>query len=32
VLTMSRGKRLADFAAGGSAMPKTFALASQTLG
>jgi GNAT superfamily N-acetyltransferase len=32
VLTMSRGKRLADFAAGGSTMPKTFALASQTLG
>ncbi|AZO75769.1 MAG: GNAT family N-acetyltransferase [Mesorhizobium sp.] len=32
VLTMSLGKRLADFAAGGSAMPKTYALASQTLG
>ncbi|MDF3154653.1 GNAT family N-acetyltransferase [Mesorhizobium sp. XAP10] len=32
VLTMSMGKRLADFALGGSAMPKTYALASQTLG
>lgn len=32
VLTMSLGKRLADFAAGGSPMPKTYALASQTLG
>jgi hypothetical protein len=32
VLTMSLGKRLADFAAAGSAMSKTYALASQTLG
>lgn len=32
VLTMSLGKRLADFAADGSAMPRTYALASQTLG
>jgi hypothetical protein len=31
VLTMSMGKRLADFAVG-SATPKTYALASQTLG
>ncbi|RVC46235.1 N-acetyltransferase [Mesorhizobium sp. M4A.F.Ca.ET.090.04.2.1] len=32
VLTMSLGKRLADFAVAGAAMPKTYALASQTLG
>ncbi|MDX8479762.1 GNAT family N-acetyltransferase [Mesorhizobium sp. VK24D] len=32
VLTMSMGKRLADFAAGGAAAPTTYALASQTLG
>lgn len=32
VLTMSLGKRLADFADRGSARPKTYALASQTLG
>ncbi|TIU85260.1 MAG: GNAT family N-acetyltransferase, partial [Mesorhizobium sp.] len=32
VLTMSLGKRLADFAARGEASPKTYALASQTLG
>ncbi len=32
VLTMSLGKRLADFSDGGSARPKTYALASQTLG
>lgn len=32
VLTMSFGKRLAEFADAGSAMPKTYALASQTLG
>ncbi|WP_245430012.1 GNAT family N-acetyltransferase [Mesorhizobium sp. WSM3859] len=32
VLTMSLGKRLADFADGASARPKTYALASQTLG
>ncbi|TPI58201.1 GNAT family N-acetyltransferase [Mesorhizobium sp. B3-1-7] len=32
VLTMSMGKRLADFADGGSDMAKTYALASQTLG
>ncbi|MDX8540444.1 MULTISPECIES: GNAT family N-acetyltransferase [Mesorhizobium] len=32
VLTMSLGKRLADYAAGDPAMPKTYALASQTLG
>lgn len=32
VLTMSLGKRLADFADAGSARPKTYALASQTLG
>ncbi|TPK99098.1 GNAT family N-acetyltransferase [Mesorhizobium sp. B2-4-14] len=32
VLTMSLGKRLADFSVGGSATPKTYALASQTLG
>ncbi|TIP41611.1 MAG: GNAT family N-acetyltransferase, partial [Mesorhizobium sp.] len=32
VLTMSLGKRLADFAALGEASPKTYALASQTLG
>ncbi|MDX8520258.1 GNAT family N-acetyltransferase [Mesorhizobium dulcispinae] len=32
VLTMSLGKRLADFAADGSATPRTYALASQTLG
>lgn len=32
VLTMSLGKRLADFAASSPAMPKTYALASQTLG
>lgn len=32
VLTMSLGKRLPDFSVGGSARPKTYALASQTLG
>ncbi|CDX24331.1 GCN5-like N-acetyltransferase [Mesorhizobium sp. ORS 3324] len=32
VLTMSLGKRLPEFSAGGSARPKTYALASQTLG
>ena len=32
VLTMSLGKRLADFVAGGPAVPKAYALASQTLG
>lgn len=32
VLTMSLGKRLTDFSNGGSASPKTYALASQTLG
>jgi len=32
VLTMSMGKRLADFAVGGVAAPVTYALASQTLG
>ncbi|PBB82102.1 GNAT family N-acetyltransferase [Mesorhizobium sp. WSM3879] len=32
VLTMSKGKCLADFSDGGSARPKTYALASQTLG
>ncbi|RUW53322.1 MULTISPECIES: GNAT family N-acetyltransferase [unclassified Mesorhizobium] len=32
VLTMSIGKRLADFSVGGAATPMTFALASQTLG
>ncbi|TGQ04043.1 MULTISPECIES: GNAT family N-acetyltransferase [unclassified Mesorhizobium] len=32
VLTMSLGKRLTDFAALGEASPKTYALASQTLG
>ncbi|WP_224543054.1 GNAT family N-acetyltransferase [Mesorhizobium sp. CA16] len=32
VLTMSMGKRISDFAAGGPVMPKTYALASQTLG
>ncbi|WP_434723599.1 GNAT family N-acetyltransferase [Mesorhizobium sp. RIZ17] len=32
VLTMSLGKRLADFVAGGGAVPKAYALASQTLG
>ena len=32
VLTMSLGKRLADFSDGGSARKKTYALASQTLG
>lgn len=32
VLTMSMGKRLADFAADGAATPVTYALASQTLG
>jgi hypothetical protein len=32
VLTMSMGKRLTDFAVGGAITPKTYALASQTLG
>jgi GNAT superfamily N-acetyltransferase len=32
VLTMSLGKRLADFTVGGAATPKTYTLASQTLG
>ncbi|TRC97101.1 GNAT family N-acetyltransferase [Mesorhizobium sp. WSM4303] len=32
VLTMSLGKRLTDFAVGGATRPKTYALASQTLG
>ncbi|WFP66052.1 MULTISPECIES: GNAT family N-acetyltransferase [unclassified Mesorhizobium] len=32
VLTMSLGKRFADFSNGGSARPRTYALASQTLG
>lgn len=32
VLTMSRGKRLADFATGGTRAPMTYSLASQTLG
>ncbi|RWG89060.1 GNAT family N-acetyltransferase [Mesorhizobium sp.] len=32
VLTMSMGKRLADFAVDGAATPRTYALASQTLG
>ncbi|MDG4879733.1 hypothetical protein [Mesorhizobium sp. WSM4884] len=32
VLTMSMGKRLADFSVGGAAAPMTYALASQTLG
>jgi GNAT superfamily N-acetyltransferase len=32
VLTMSMGKRLADFAFGGATPPMTYALASQTLG
>lgn len=32
VLTMSLGKRLADFFDGSSATPKTYAMASQTLG
>ncbi|RRI02053.1 N-acetyltransferase [Mesorhizobium tamadayense] len=32
VLTMSRGKRLADFVVAGAATPTTYALASQTLG
>lgn len=32
VLTMSLGKRLADFAVGGAIAPMTYALASQTLG
>ncbi|WP_209090781.1 GNAT family N-acetyltransferase [Agrobacterium tumefaciens] len=32
VLTMSRGKRLADFATGGTRSPLTYSLASQTLG
>lgn len=32
VLTMSMGKRLADFAVGGAGAPMTYALASQTLG
>ncbi|WP_457151159.1 GNAT family N-acetyltransferase [Mesorhizobium sp. P5_C1] len=32
VLTMSMGKRLADFAVGGASAPVTYGLASQTLG
>ncbi|TSE14148.1 GNAT family N-acetyltransferase [Mesorhizobium intechi] len=32
VMTMSLGKRLADFVAGGATKPMTYALASQTLG
>lgn len=32
VLTMSRGKRLVDFATGGTRSPLTYSLASQTLG
>lgn len=32
VLTMSLGKRLADFSVGGLVVPKTYAVASQTLG
>ncbi|CAN7363345.1 GNAT family N-acetyltransferase [Mesorhizobium sp. LjNodule214] len=32
VLTMSLGKRLADFSVGGAATPRAYALASQTLG
>lgn len=32
VLTMSMGRRLADFAVGGATAPVTYALASQTLG
>ncbi|TPK57928.1 GNAT family N-acetyltransferase [Mesorhizobium sp. B2-4-19] len=32
VLTMSLGKRLTDFAVGGATRPKSYALASQTLG
>jgi hypothetical protein len=32
VLTMSKGKRLADYAVGGGASPMSYALVSHTLG